>query len=145
MAMPISAAGQALGLGGMAGITGMAGLGDAMETEEERERRLAQIAQQRALLTQNSSPAASSLFGGIGGFNGTGLIRYVWPAIAAGDTGKSAILGAMACSQHLQAADTQATLTQMAERPRKAIDEYCLPAKSVVGGEAIGTDHFQPR
>jgi hypothetical protein len=39
MAMPISAAGQALGLGGMAGITGMAGLGDAMETEEERERR----------------------------------------------------------------------------------------------------------
>jgi hypothetical protein len=74
MAMPISAARQALGLGGMAGITGMAGLGDAMETEEERERRLAQIAQQRALLTQNSSPAASSLFGGIGGFNGTGLI-----------------------------------------------------------------------
>ena len=75
MAMPFSAAGQALGLRSIPGLTGTAGLGDALESEEERKRRLAQIAQQRALLTQNASPAASSLFGGLGGFNGTGLIR----------------------------------------------------------------------
>jgi hypothetical protein len=76
MPMNFSPAGMALGLGSIPGITGTAGLGDAMETEEERKRRLAQIAQQRSLLTQNASPAASSLFGGgFGGFNGTGLIR----------------------------------------------------------------------
>ena len=75
MAIPTSAAGQALGLGGTAGLTGVAGLGDQLETEEERKRRLAQIAQQRSLLTQNASPATASLFGGIGGVNGTGLLR----------------------------------------------------------------------
>ena len=69
----LSPVGQSLGLAGM--IPGMGGMGDATETEEERRRRLAQIAQQRSLLTQNASPAASSLFGGLGGFNGTGLIR----------------------------------------------------------------------
>ena len=76
MAMPISAAGMALGLGSIPGITGTAGLGDAMETEEERRKRLQQIAQQRSLLTQNASPATASLFGSpLSGFNGTGLIR----------------------------------------------------------------------
>ena len=73
--MNFSPAGQALNLGGMAGLTGVAGLADQLETDEERKRTLAQIAQQRSLLTQNASPAASSLFGGLGGFNGTGLIR----------------------------------------------------------------------
>ena len=73
MPMPFSPAGQALGLAGM--IPGMGGFGDATETEEERRKRLAQIAQQRGLLTQNSSPATASLFGGISGFNGTGLLR----------------------------------------------------------------------
>jgi hypothetical protein len=57
----------ALGLNNIPGVTAAAGLGDAMETEEERRRRLAQIAQQRQLLTQSGSPAASSLFGGLGG------------------------------------------------------------------------------
>jgi hypothetical protein len=72
--MGFSPAGMALGLGGM--LPGMGGFGDATESEEERKRRLAQIAQQRSLLTQNSSPAASSLFGSpLSGFNGTGLIR----------------------------------------------------------------------
>jgi hypothetical protein len=71
MPMPFSPAGQSLGLAGM--IPGMGGFGDATETEEERRKRLAQIAQQRSLLTQNSSPAAASLFGsafggGLGGF-----------------------------------------------------------------------------
>jgi|SoimicMinimDraft_4_1059732.scaffolds.fasta_scaffold350783_1 hypothetical protein len=50
MAMPMSAAGMALGLGSIPGITGTAGLGDALESDEERKRRLAQIAQQRSLL-----------------------------------------------------------------------------------------------
>ena len=61
--MNFSPAGMALGLGSLPGITGTAGLGDAMETDEERKRRLAQIAQQRSLLTQQGSPAANSLFG----------------------------------------------------------------------------------
>jgi hypothetical protein len=74
MPLPFSPAGQSLGLGGIPGMAGF-GFGDAAESEEERRKRLAQIAQQRSLLTQNSSPAASSLFGGQGGFNGTGLIR----------------------------------------------------------------------
>ena len=68
----LSPAGMSLGLNNLPGLTGTAGLGDALESDEERKRRLAQIAQQRSLLTQNSSPAASSLFGGLGGFNGTG-------------------------------------------------------------------------
>ena len=50
-------------------------MGDQLETDEERKRRLAQIAQQRQLLTQQGSPATASLFGGLSGFNGTGLIR----------------------------------------------------------------------
>ena len=72
--MPMfSPAGMALGLNQ---LPGMGGFGDAQETEEERRKRLAQIAQQRGLLTQQGSPAASSLFGSpLGGFNGTGLIR----------------------------------------------------------------------
>ena len=47
-----------------------------METEEERRKRLAQIAQQRQLLTQSSSPAANSLFGGsaLAGIGGTGRL-----------------------------------------------------------------------
>lgn len=74
MPMPFSPAGQALGLAGM--LPGMGGFGDAQEPEEERRKRLAQVAQQRGLLTQQGSPAASSLFGSpLGGFNGTGLIR----------------------------------------------------------------------
>ena len=73
MPLPFSPAGQALGLAGM--IPGMGGMGDATESPEERRKRLAQIEQQRSALTQQGSPAASSLFGGLGGFNGTGLIR----------------------------------------------------------------------
>ena len=70
----LSPAGHSLDLGGIPGMAGF-GFGDATETEEERRKRLQQIAQQRSVLTQNASPAASSLFGGLGGFNGTGLIR----------------------------------------------------------------------
>ena len=74
-----SPAGQSLfggGVGGMAGLTGVAGLGDQLESDEERKKRLAQIAQQRQLLTQRGSPATQSLFGSpFAGFNGTGLIR----------------------------------------------------------------------
>ena len=71
MPMPFSSAGQALGLAGM--IPGMGGSGDQLESEEERRKRLGMVAQQRSLLTQNSSPAAASLFGsafgsGLGGF-----------------------------------------------------------------------------
>ena len=77
--MGFSPVGQALFGGGMAGMGGF-GLGDQQETEEERKRRLAQLQQSRGLLTQNASPATSalglggSMFGGIGGRNGTGLI-----------------------------------------------------------------------
>ena len=70
-----SPAGRSLfggGVGGMAGLTGVAGLGDQLETDEERKRRLAQIAQQRSLLTQNASPATASLFGSM---TSTGLLR----------------------------------------------------------------------
>ena len=68
-------AGQSLGLGGIPGMAGF-GFGDATETEEERRKRLGMVAQQRGLLTQQGSPAASSLVGSpLGGFNGTGLIR----------------------------------------------------------------------
>ncbi len=70
-----SPAGMALGLGSIPGLTGTAGLGDAMETEEERRRRLQQLQQSRGQLTQQGSPATQSLFGGIGGYNGTGLLR----------------------------------------------------------------------
>ena len=74
MPMPFSPAGQALGLAGM--IPGMGGFGDAQESEEERRKRLAQVAQQRGLLTQQGSPATASLFGSpLSGFNGTGLLR----------------------------------------------------------------------
>jgi hypothetical protein len=73
MAMPFSAAGRALGLG-MAGMGGF-GFGDQQESEEERRKRLQQFAQQRGLLTQNASPAASSLFGGgLSGIGGTGRL-----------------------------------------------------------------------
>jgi hypothetical protein len=73
----LSPAGASLGVGGsIPGITGTAGLGDAMETDEERRKRLQQIEQQRSVLIQNSSPAASSLFGSpFAGLNGTGLLR----------------------------------------------------------------------
>ena len=50
----------------------LAGCGDQLETDEERKKRLAQLAQSRQMLTQNSSPAATSLFGGV---NGTGVLR----------------------------------------------------------------------
>ena len=60
--MGFSPAGQAL-FGG--GVAGMGGFGDQLESEDERRKRLAQIAQQRGLLTQNASPAASSLFGSV--------------------------------------------------------------------------------
>jgi hypothetical protein len=76
--MGFSPAGQALGLGGLAGIPGLGagfGFGDQQETEEERRKRLGMVAQQRGQLTQQGSPATQSLFGGIGGFNGTGLLR----------------------------------------------------------------------
>jgi hypothetical protein len=72
--MGFSPVGQALGLGQIPGITGTAGLGDAMETEEERRKRLGMVAQQRGQLTQNASPAANSLFGGLGGTGGTGRL-----------------------------------------------------------------------
>jgi hypothetical protein len=73
MPMPFSPAGQALGLAGM--IPGMGGMGDALETPEERKRRLAQLAQSQQSLTQQGSPAASSLFGGgISGIGGTGRL-----------------------------------------------------------------------
>ena len=74
--MNFSPAGMALGLGSIPGITGTPGLGDAMESEEERRKRLQQIAQQRQLLSQQGSPAATSLFGSpFGGLGGTGLLR----------------------------------------------------------------------
>jgi hypothetical protein len=72
--MGFSPAGQALGLGQIPGITGIAGLGDAMETEEERRKRQGMVAQSRGQLTQQGSPATQSLFGGIGGINGTGRL-----------------------------------------------------------------------
>ena len=71
--MNFSPAGMALGLGsiGMAGF----GFGDQQETEEERRKRLGMVAQQRSALTQNASPAASSLFGGgLAGIGGTGRL-----------------------------------------------------------------------
>ena len=69
----LSPAGQALGLG-MAGMGGF-GFGDQQETEEERRKRLGMVAQSRQSLTQNASPAASSLFGGgISGIGGTGRL-----------------------------------------------------------------------
>ena len=61
----LSPAGQTLGLAGM--IPGMGGMGDAMESPEERRKRLQQIELQRQSLTQNASPASTSLFGGMGG------------------------------------------------------------------------------
>ena len=73
MPMPFSPAEQSLGLAGM--IPGMGGFGDATESEEERRKRLAQIAQQRQLLTPQASPATASLFGGgLAGIGGTGRL-----------------------------------------------------------------------
>ena len=73
MPMPMSPAGVALGLG-MSGVGGF-GFGDQQESDAERRKRLAQLAQSQQSLTQQGSPATQSLFGGIGGFNGTGLLR----------------------------------------------------------------------
>jgi hypothetical protein len=84
MPMPmsnLSAAGAQLGLGGIGQSLGLdlqdqvAGL-----TEEERKRRMAQIAQQRQLGVSGASAAGQSLglggsVFGLGGFNGTGLLR----------------------------------------------------------------------
>jgi hypothetical protein len=75
MPMPFSAAGQALGLNSLPGLTAVAGLGDQLETDEQRRKRLAQLQQSQQSLAQNSSPAASSLFGGgISGIGGTGRL-----------------------------------------------------------------------
>ena len=76
MPMPFSPAGQALfGQGQIPGLTSVSGLGDSLESPEERKRRLQQLQQSRGQLTQQGSPATQSLFGGIGGYNGTGLLR----------------------------------------------------------------------
>jgi hypothetical protein len=73
MLMPFSPAGQSLGLAGM--IPGMGGMGDAMESPEERRKQLAQLQQSQQSLTQNSSPATASLFGGgLSGIGGTGRL-----------------------------------------------------------------------
>ena len=71
MAMPMSPAGMALGLG-MAGMGGF-GFGDQQESDEQRKRRLAQLAQSQQSLTQNASPATASLLGG-GLSGGTGRL-----------------------------------------------------------------------
>jgi hypothetical protein len=71
--MNFSPAGMALGLGSIPGMAGF-GFGDQQETEEERRKRLGMVAQQRGQLTQQGSPATQSLFGGIGGVNGTGRL-----------------------------------------------------------------------
>ena len=76
--MNFSPAGQALGLNSLPGLgTALAGQ-TADDTEELRKKRMLE-AQQRGLLGPGGSAAASSLFGspfgGIGGFNGTGLLR----------------------------------------------------------------------
>jgi hypothetical protein len=70
-----SPAGQSLGL------NNLPGLGDALagqvtdDVEELRKKKMLE-AQQQQLLGPSGSAAASSLFGsGIGGFNGTGLLR----------------------------------------------------------------------
>ena len=74
MPMPFSAAGQALGLNNLPGLgTALAGQ-TADDTEELRRKKMLE-AQQRALLGPSGSAAATSLFGGISGFNGTGLLR----------------------------------------------------------------------
>ena len=69
MAMQFSPAGQSLGLNNLVGVSG---LGDQLESEAERKRRLAQIAQQRQLLSPQASPATASLFGSM---TSTGLLR----------------------------------------------------------------------
>lgn len=75
MPMNFSPAGQALGLGQIPG------LGDALagqvtdDTDELRKKRLLQQ-QQQQLLGPGGSAASASLFGsGLGGLNGTGLLR----------------------------------------------------------------------
>ena len=69
----LSPAGQSLGLARM--IPGMGGMGDATESPEERRKRLAQILQSQQSLTQQGSPAASSLFGSpFAGIGGTGRL-----------------------------------------------------------------------
>ena len=70
----LSPAGASLGLGGIPGLA-VFGFGDQQESEEERRKRLGMVAQQRGQLTQNASPATASLFGGLGGIGGTGLLR----------------------------------------------------------------------
>jgi hypothetical protein len=67
--------------GASLGLNSLPGLGDALsgqvtdDTEELRKKRLLQQ-QQQQLLGPSGSAAASSLFGsGLGGLNGTGLIR----------------------------------------------------------------------
>jgi hypothetical protein len=71
----LSPAGASLGLGSIPGLTAVAGLGDQLETDEQRRKRLAQLQQSQQSLTQNSSPAASSLFGGgLSGIGGTGRL-----------------------------------------------------------------------
>ena len=75
MPMPMSPAGQALGLNSLPGLgTALAGQ-TADDTEELRKNRMLEM-QQRQLLGPGGSAAASSLFGSaLGGFNGTGLLR----------------------------------------------------------------------
>ena len=71
MPMPFSPAGQALGLNNLPGLgTALAGQ-TADDTEELRKKRMLEM-QQRQLLGPGGSAAATSLFGGIGGRNGTG-------------------------------------------------------------------------
>ena len=75
MAMPMSPAGQALGLGSIPGLTSVSGLGDQLESPEERRKRLQQLAMSQQSLTQNASPATASLFGGgLSGIGGTGRL-----------------------------------------------------------------------
>jgi hypothetical protein len=70
-----SPAGQSLGLNNLPGLgTALSGQ-TADETEELRKKKMLE-AQQQQLLGPSGSAASASLFGsGIGGLNGTGLIR----------------------------------------------------------------------
>jgi hypothetical protein len=74
MPNPFSPAGTALGLGQIPGL-GDALAGQVTDDTEELRRKKMLEAQQRQLLGPSGSAAANSLFGGLSGLNGTGLIR----------------------------------------------------------------------
>jgi hypothetical protein len=70
-----SPAGQSLGLNNLPGL-GTALSGQVTDDVEELRKKKMLEAQQRALLGTGGPAASASLFGsGIGGFNGTGLLR----------------------------------------------------------------------